>query len=68
MATDREILSDVNNFWIGWLQQGPDSREYDVGHANMRGKSREFEERKREVDKRISEFEQTRNKYKRREK
>ncbi|AFN37359.1 hypothetical protein VH12019_00391 [Vibrio phage VH1_2019] len=68
MATDKELLNDVNNFWIGWDQRGPESRDYDVEHGNMRKKCREFEERKKATDERIAAFEETRNKYKRREK
>ncbi|AUR85876.1 hypothetical protein NVP1081O_141 [Vibrio phage 1.081.O._10N.286.52.C2] len=67
MATTKEISDDVNNYWIGWDQRGPEYREYDVSDGEMRAKCREFEKRKAEVDARVLEFEKLRNKYKKRD-
>jgi hypothetical protein len=68
MATEKELLQDVNDYWIGWNQKGPETREYDIEDGNMRTKCREFVARKEDVDSRVSEYDKIRLKYKRQEK
>ncbi|CAL9972314.1 hypothetical protein VPHK567_0165 [Vibrio phage K567] len=68
MATDKELVDEVNDYWIGWDGRGDNPVEYDLEHGPMRKKMRDFIERKKVTDQRTAEFDEVRNKYKRREK
>lgn len=67
MATVKELFDDVNNYWLGWDQRGDHPIDYDIEDGDMRRKTREFEERKKQTLARTAQFEESRNKYKRRD-
>lgn len=63
MATSKEIEEDVSNYWLGWDQRGSNPVDYDIEHGPMRRKCREFEERHKSVQQRVSALEEARAKY-----
>ncbi|CAM0050611.1 hypothetical protein VPHF86_0155 [Vibrio phage F86] len=67
MATDKEMLDSVEDYWIGWDGRGNNPVEYDLEDGPKRKKMREFLERKKAVDARQAEFEKAQLKYKRQE-
>jgi hypothetical protein len=68
MATSAEITREVDIFWLSWDGRGPEAREFDLENGHMRAKGREYKERQVTVNNRIAEFDEIRNKYKRKEK
>ncbi|CAL9963732.1 hypothetical protein VPHD479_0082 [Vibrio phage D479] len=63
MASSKEILDELTDYWIGWDQRGSNPIDYDVEDGPRRRKCREFEERQKAVKQRTSAFEEARAKY-----
>lgn len=63
---NEHLLKEVSNWYEEWNGRGLNPRPYDPEDCDRRRRGNDFKERQKRRDELLKEYEQVRNKYKRR--